>query len=123
MISLLSYLRLPDESFMPVEECTQAPPDADYVEGAIELTIDWQPIVTLDQPLVLRLERLGKGSLLVTCGERKAATREAEFVTAVRREGLRFFMELDRLLPGNAGRNAEAVKSLTAARGPRPGGG
>lgn len=145
MISLRSYLRLPDGSFTPVEECTQAPPDPDYVEGVIELSIDWKPIVTLDQwdyvdqlwaylasmleevrasgrastyfpdqPLVLRFERVGGGRLLVACGERKAATPEAEFVAAVRREGLRFFTEMDRLLPGSAGAYAEAVKSLTA---------
>jgi hypothetical protein len=40
MIEVTSYLRTADGRFVQVGEVTEAPPDPDYVAGAVELVID-----------------------------------------------------------------------------------
>ena len=49
MITVRSYVRLEDGAFQPIEEATTRPPDPDYVEGAIELTVNGTPIITTEE--------------------------------------------------------------------------
>jgi hypothetical protein len=45
MITISSFLRLPGGKFVPVDATSVAPPDPDYIEGAIELQIDGVEII------------------------------------------------------------------------------
>ena len=49
MVTVTTYLRAPDGTFQPVETSTSAPADPDYVEGAIELTIDATTIIGTEE--------------------------------------------------------------------------
>lgn len=45
MITVSSYLRSADGTFVPVSSATVPPPDPDYVEGAIELVVDGRTMI------------------------------------------------------------------------------
>jgi hypothetical protein len=45
MLTINSYLRTTDGSFRRVAECTDPPADVDYVEGAVEITVDGVEII------------------------------------------------------------------------------
>ncbi|MGF6826723.1 hypothetical protein P3T30_002008 [Kitasatospora sp. MAP12-9] len=47
MIEVRTLLRLPDGAFVQIESCEERPPDAQYVEGAIELIADGVQILTV----------------------------------------------------------------------------
>lgn len=49
MIEIDTFLRGPDGGFVPTASCTAAPPDPDYVEGAILLTVDGREIIGLEE--------------------------------------------------------------------------
>jgi hypothetical protein len=49
MITVASYLREADGSFTPVADSRTAPPDLDYIEGAIDLVING--VVVVDQSM------------------------------------------------------------------------
>lgn len=49
MITVRSFLRLEDGTFQPIEEATTKPPDPEYIEGAIELTINGTEIIGKQQ--------------------------------------------------------------------------
>src|SRR5687767_8190020 len=45
MVTVTTYLRAPDGTFQRVEATTATPADPDYIEGAVELTIDGTTII------------------------------------------------------------------------------
>ena len=45
MIEVVSYLRTPDGQFVQVDDAVEAPVDPQYIEGAIEMSIDGIPIL------------------------------------------------------------------------------
>lgn len=45
MITVSSYLRSADDSFVPVTSATAPPADPDYIEGAIELVVDGRTMI------------------------------------------------------------------------------
>ena len=49
MIEIDTFLRDADGGFVPAASCTAAPPDPDYVEGAIRLAVDGREIIGLEE--------------------------------------------------------------------------
>lgn len=45
MLKITSFLRLPNGNFVKVKECKTRPIDPDYVEGAIEISVDGVEVV------------------------------------------------------------------------------
>ncbi|MEV8435757.1 hypothetical protein AB0425_00150 [Actinosynnema sp. NPDC051121] len=76
MITVVSCLRARDGSFTPVARCRTAPPDLDYVDGAIDLVINgvavvdqsmWDLVDQLWAYLVTMLHELREHGRAETC--------------------------------------------------------
>ncbi|GAA5075520.1 hypothetical protein [Streptomyces similanensis] len=47
MVEIETFLRAPDGGFVRVEACHGPPPDPDYIEGAIRLSVDGRELIGL----------------------------------------------------------------------------
>ncbi|MEU6263195.1 hypothetical protein [Saccharopolyspora shandongensis] len=49
MVEIETFLKGADGGFMQVEDCRAAPPDLDYIEGAIRLSVDGVEVIGLEE--------------------------------------------------------------------------
>lgn len=49
MVEIETFLKASDGSFVQVEACRTAPPDLDYIEGAIRLSVDGLEIIGIEE--------------------------------------------------------------------------